>query len=49
MFRVLYNEGINISMITTSEIKISCIIDESQVKRAVNALHDAFIIAGENK
>jgi len=48
MFRVLHEVGANIHMITTSEIKISCIIDESQMKEAVNALHNAYIIAGEN-
>lgn len=42
MFRVLAEEGINIGMISTSEIKISCTVDEEQVNRAVLALHTAF-------
>ena len=42
MFRLLANGGINIDMITTSEIRISCIIDESQGRDAVRILHDGF-------
>jgi aspartate kinase len=42
MFRALADRKINIEMITTSEIRITCIIDASQVKEAVGALHDAF-------
>jgi aspartate kinase len=42
MFQVLSGEGINIHMISTSEIRITCIIDEGEVKRAVRALHRAF-------
>jgi aspartate kinase len=42
MFRALADRRINIEMITTSEIRITCIIDVSQVKEAVGALHDAF-------
>jgi len=42
MFRTLSEEGINIELITTSEIRITCIIDESQVSNAVRALHKAF-------
>lgn len=42
MFKVLANEGINISMISTSEIKVSCIVDEKYTELAVRALHDAF-------
>ena len=42
MFRALYEEGINIEMISTSEIRITCIINESQVADAVRALHKAF-------
>lgn len=42
MFRVLANGGINIDMITTSEIRISCIIDESQGRDAVRLLHEGF-------
>ena len=43
MFEVLYKEGINIYAISTSEIKISCLIDEKYAELAVRALHEAFI------
>lgn len=42
MFEALADEGINIHMISTSEIKVSCIIDEERIKDAVQALHDKF-------
>ena len=42
MFRALADGGINIDMITTSEIRISCIINESQVGEAVQLLHRGF-------
>lgn len=42
MFRALANEGINIRMISTSEIKVSCVITEKYTELAVQALHDAF-------
>lgn len=42
MFHALSEEGINIELITTSEIRITCIIDESKVSKAVRALHKAF-------
>lgn len=42
MFSVLAGEGINIMMISTSEIKISCVIDSKYTELAVRALHDAF-------
>jgi len=42
MFEVLGNAGINILMISTSEIKISCVIDEKYTELAVRLLHDAF-------
>ncbi len=42
MFRTLFEAGINIELITTSEIRITCLIDEKQVKEAVRALHKAF-------
>lgn len=42
MFAVLSQEGINIQMISTSEIKISVVISEGQADRAVEALHAAF-------
>jgi len=42
MFRALYEAGINIEMITTSEIRITCLIREDRVAEAVAALHHAF-------
>ena len=42
MFRLLANGGVNIDMITTSEIRISCIIEESQGRDAVRLLHEGF-------
>jgi aspartate kinase len=42
MFQTLANEGINIRMISTSEIKISCVITQKYTELAVRALHDAF-------
>jgi aspartate kinase len=42
MFHVLSEEGINIKVITTSEIKISVLIDRKYMELAVQALHDAF-------
>ncbi|MGN0529318.1 MAG: aspartate kinase [Eubacterium sp.] len=43
MFEALYERGINIKMISTSEIKISVIIDAEDADRAVSAVHAAFI------
>ncbi len=53
MFAALAKEGINIIMISTSEIKISCVIDSKYTELAVRALHDAFeldkpVVAEEN-
>jgi aspartate kinase len=42
MFRALSEQGINIQLITTSEIRITCIIGEDRVKDAVKTLHKAF-------
>lgn len=42
MFEVLSKEGINIMMISTSEIKISCVIDEKYLELAMRTLHGAF-------
>lgn len=42
MFDVLANEGINLEMISTSEIKVSCIIKEEDAVRAAQTLHKAF-------
>ena len=43
MFEALSGQNINIRMISTSEIKISVIIDKNDADRAVSAIHDAFI------
>jgi aspartate kinase len=42
MFRTLADAGINLQMISTSPIRISCMIDRAETERAVRALHDAF-------
>jgi aspartate kinase len=42
MFEALAREGINIRMISTSEIKISVVVDEKYLELGVRALHDAF-------
>ena len=42
MFQTLSQEGINIQMISTSEIKVSCVIDAKYTELAVRVLHDAF-------
>jgi aspartate kinase len=42
MFSLLAQAGINIKLITTSEIKISCLIAEKEVKQAVECLHRGF-------
>jgi aspartate kinase len=42
MFRALAEQGINIQLISTSEIRITCIIAENRVKDAVKVLHKAF-------
>jgi len=49
MFEVLAEHGINIQLISTSEIKISVVIDEQHTDRAVRALHAAFLEAGAAK
>jgi aspartate kinase len=42
MFSALAAENINIQMISTSEIKISCVIDQSQTEKAVQVIHESF-------
>ena len=42
MFQTLRDEGINIKVITTSEIKVSVLVDRKYLELAVQALHDAF-------
>ncbi|HXG52621.1 MAG TPA: aspartate kinase [candidate division Zixibacteria bacterium] len=48
MFEVLAREGINIEMISTSEIKISVVVASKYAELAVRVLHDAFVGSGEN-
>ncbi len=48
MFKALADEGINIRMISTSEIKISVVVDEKYLELAVRALHDAFELHESN-
>ncbi|MDA8219799.1 MAG: ACT domain-containing protein, partial [Dehalococcoidales bacterium] len=47
MFEVLAANGINIEMISTSSIKISCVIEKQHTERAVQALHQAFQLQAE--
>ncbi|QXE91102.1 aspartate kinase [Geomonas subterranea] len=47
MFQALAKEGINIQMISTSEIKISVVVDAKYTELAVRVLHDAFGLAGK--
>ncbi len=42
MFRALSDAGVNIDLISTSTIRITCVVDGDQVQRAVRALHDSF-------
>jgi len=48
MFQIMSNEGINLMMISTSEIKVSCIIEEKYTELAVRALHSAFALDKDN-
>ena len=47
IFKTLSSHKINILMISTSEIKVSCIIEQKNSKAAVIALHDAFKLEGK--
>ena len=47
MFRTLADLGINLEMISTSPIKISCMIARERIPDAVRALHDAFALERE--
>jgi aspartate kinase len=42
MFECMYNSNININMISTSEIRVTVLIDEKDTEKAMNAAHDAF-------
>ena len=47
MFEVLAGEGINIEMISTSSIRLTCVVRAEVVEQAVVALHRAFKLEGE--
>jgi len=47
MFGALAEEGINIEMISTSSIRISCVIREADAERAVRAVHARFHLGDE--
>jgi aspartate kinase len=47
MFRTLADQGINLEMISTSPIKVSCVIAQDRVEDAVRGLHDAFGLASD--
>ena len=49
IFEALYNTGINIRMISTSEIRVSILIDETDADRAARAIHEAFELEGLNR
>ena len=44
MFESLYNSMVNINMISTSEIRITVLVDEKDIEKAMNAVHDGFIM-----
>ena len=48
MFQIMANEGINMMMISTSEIKVSCIVAEKYTELAVRSLHSAFALDKDN-
>ena len=45
MFEALYDVGINIKMISTSEIRVTVLIDDAHIEKAMNAVHDKFLLA----
>lgn len=49
MFDVISKEGVNIKMVSTSEIKVSCVIDGSKLNEVVQALHTAYGLDTENQ
>ena len=44
MFEVMYNSRVNINMISTSEIRITVLVDEKDIDKAMNAVHDGFMM-----
>jgi aspartate kinase len=49
MFQTLSREGINIQMISTSEIAVSCVVEDKYTELAVRALHDTFELAADRR
>jgi len=49
MFKALADRGINIEMIATSEIRVSCIVDQENGVKALNAVHRAFNLEGSER
>ncbi len=49
MFNALYQQGVNIQMIATSEIKVSCVVSEAEGVNALRAVHAAFELAGQDQ
>jgi aspartate kinase len=49
MFESLYKHAINIQMIATSEIKVSCVVTEEQGVMALQVIHAAFELSGTQK
>ena len=49
LFEALYDANININMISTSEIKISVLVDEKDAEKAVQVIHDKFFFHGLNE
>ena len=47
MFRTLADEGINLRLISTSPIKVTCLIPRGDVERAVRVLHNAFALGDQ--
>lgn len=45
LFEALFNYGININMISTSEIRITVLVEESEIDKAVRAIHEKFDLA----
>ena len=45
MFEALYDVGVNIKMISTSEIRVTVLIDEIHVEKAMNAVHEKFLLS----
>jgi aspartate kinase len=48
MFEALYDVGVNIKMISTSEIRVTVLIDEIQVEKAMNAVHEKFMLSSNS-